>query len=65
MCKNCQHFERGHWHKSVDPDEGDQLSGKCVLLAKVLQITNSNLWAQEYLCVMETFGCSMFDATQQ
>ncbi len=50
------------WHKSIDPDEGEQCGGNCVMLARTLQITNSELWATEHLYVMEEFGCSMFRA---
>lgn len=59
-CKTCKFFSRGKWHKSIDPDEGEQLGGNCKLLLEVLSIENSFLWNKETLYVQDTFGCSMW-----
>ena len=56
-CKTCVYFKRGKWHKCIDPDEPDQLGGKCELLAKILGLTNGCIRIADALHVQETFGC--------
>ncbi len=55
-CKTCKHFERGKWHKAVDPDESDQLGGHCKVLDGVLKLTNSFM-IYDRVYIQESFGC--------
>lgn len=57
-CRNCKYFERGKWHKSICPDESDQLGGQCKVLPKLLGMTNFELYMCKSLHVYESFGCS-------
>ena len=59
-CKNCQFFERGKWHKSIDNNETERLGGQCKMILNVLQIENSWLWNKDYISVQDSFGCSLF-----
>jgi len=56
-CKECKYFERGKWHKAVDPDEGPQMGGHCERLLKVLQLDNSKLIWLDKLYIQDGFGC--------
>ena len=54
-CETCAHFYRDTFHATVGG--GEQQGGQCFLLAEILGITNSNLWATKSIHVQETFGC--------
>lgn len=58
-CKTCKHFERGKWHKCIDPEESDQFGGHCKLLLEMLKLQNSSLIYIEKIYIQDTFGCSM------
>ena len=58
-CKNCIHFKRGKWHKSIDENEGERHGGSCEMIANVLQIENSWMWNHQEIAVQDTFGCSL------
>ena len=54
-CGTCAHFYRDTFHATVGG--GEQQGGQCFLLAEILGITNSNLWATKSIHVQDTFGC--------
>lgn len=61
-CGTCQFFQRGRWHKVIDPDESEQKGGYCEILFKALLMTNShkmNILSDGKLYVQDTFGCSL------
>jgi len=58
-CKTCKHFERGKWHKDIDPDETDQYGGHCPVLDGVLKMTNAFM-AYDRVYIQESFGCVFF-----
>lgn len=59
-CRDCKHFERLKWHKLVDANESEQRGGNCKVIKEILGMTNSNIWACDYLHVQESFGCMAF-----
>ena len=56
QCKTCQFFERGRWHKVVDPEESEQLGGYCEVLDRMLKMTNSFMFYNR-VYIQESFGC--------
>lgn len=61
-CKDCKHFKRLKFHKSVCENESEQKGGNCKLLKEILGMTNSSLWMADNLHVQESFGCIAFEA---
>lgn len=59
-CKDCKHFNRARWHKSIDPTESEQHGGSCKKLKDVLGMSNSFMWMKKSLHVYESFGCVLF-----
>jgi hypothetical protein len=64
-CKTCAHFNRGRWHKDVDPEEADQVGGNCKLLLELIAMNNSTFLKQERLYVPESFGCVLHRGIQK
>jgi hypothetical protein len=55
-CKTCKYFERGKWHKAIDPNEGEQLGGYCAVLDQVIGMNNSFIFGHR-IYIQESFGC--------
>lgn len=63
-CKDCAYYKRLKYHKSIDPNESNQLHGTCKLLKEVLAMNNTMLWNKDSLIVAESFGCILWKSKE-
>ena len=64
-CRDCVYFNRWKWHQTIDRNEENQMGGDCDVLLKILQKTNSSLWAKEKLHIHDSFGCVLGKAKKE